>query len=239
MLGRTRRIHFIGVGGSGMSGIAELLANLGYAVTGSDEKRSPATDRLASLGVKVDVGHAAHHVGGADVVEDAVHDGLAQVGLERAFVLDVDAIEPLERLQHRVLYQIVGLGEISCPAGQPAAGPASQRRGVASEESVEGGPIALLCKGDQLHRARRVGRRVPRVSYEILTFTHGCYRIDQAPPGWTSPNAIEKTCFIRHAISVRSCLGLRRRDDRRRSNPETCSAPYLVLHDRPTEGRMV
>jgi UDP-N-acetylmuramate--alanine ligase len=51
-----------------MSGIAELLANLGYVVTGSDEKRSPATDRLASLGVKVDVGHAAHHVGGADVV---------------------------------------------------------------------------------------------------------------------------------------------------------------------------
>ena len=68
MLGRTRRIHFIGIGGSGMSGIAELLANLDYVVTGSDEKRSPATDRLQSVGVKVDIGHAPHHVGGADVV---------------------------------------------------------------------------------------------------------------------------------------------------------------------------
>ena len=68
MLGKTRRIHFVGIGGSGMSGIAELLANLGYAVTGSDEKRSAVTDRLSALGVRVDLGHAAAHVGGADVV---------------------------------------------------------------------------------------------------------------------------------------------------------------------------
>jgi UDP-N-acetylmuramate--alanine ligase len=68
VLGRTRRIHFIGIGGSGMSGIAELLANLEYVVTGSDEKPSAATERLASLGVKVDIGHAARHVGGAEVV---------------------------------------------------------------------------------------------------------------------------------------------------------------------------
>src|SRR5215467_6907208 len=51
-----------------MSGIAELLANLGYVVTGSDEKRSAVTDRLATLGVRVDLGHAAENVGGADVV---------------------------------------------------------------------------------------------------------------------------------------------------------------------------
>jgi len=68
VLGRTRRIHFVGVGGSGMSGIAEVLANQEYVVTGSDERRSSVTDRLASLGVKVDIGHAAQHVGGADVV---------------------------------------------------------------------------------------------------------------------------------------------------------------------------
>lgn len=68
MLGRTRRIHFVGIGGSGMSGIAELLANLEYVVTGSDEKRSAVTDRLASLGVTVHIGHAAQHIGGADVV---------------------------------------------------------------------------------------------------------------------------------------------------------------------------
>ena len=68
MLGKTRRVHFIGVGGIGMSGIAELLANLGYVVTGSDEKKSPVTDRLATLGVRVKHGHAAEHVEDADVV---------------------------------------------------------------------------------------------------------------------------------------------------------------------------
>jgi UDP-N-acetylmuramate--alanine ligase len=49
MLGRTRRIHFVGVGGIGMSGIAEVLANLGYEVSGSDAKASEVTDRLARL----------------------------------------------------------------------------------------------------------------------------------------------------------------------------------------------
>jgi len=68
MLGRTRRVHFVGIGGIGMSGIAELLANLGYAVSGSDLKRSEITDRLQSLGVRVGVGHDAAHVGDADVV---------------------------------------------------------------------------------------------------------------------------------------------------------------------------
>jgi len=68
MLGRTRRIHFVGIGGIGMSGIAELLANLGYEVSGSDAKRSEITDRLADLGVRVAVGHAAANLGNADVV---------------------------------------------------------------------------------------------------------------------------------------------------------------------------
>jgi UDP-N-acetylmuramate--alanine ligase len=67
MLGKTRRVHFIGIGGIGMSGIAELLANLGYVVSGSDEQRSPITDRLATLGVRVAVGHDAVNVGDAEV----------------------------------------------------------------------------------------------------------------------------------------------------------------------------
>ena len=68
VLGKTRHVHFVGIGGIGMSGIAELLANLGYVVSGSDEKRSAVTDRLATLGIRVDVGHDAAHVGDADVV---------------------------------------------------------------------------------------------------------------------------------------------------------------------------
>jgi UDP-N-acetylmuramate--alanine ligase len=68
MLGRTRRVHFVGVGGIGMSGIAELLANLGYEVSGSDARRSAVTDRLEKLGVRVWIGHDAAHIGAADVV---------------------------------------------------------------------------------------------------------------------------------------------------------------------------
>jgi UDP-N-acetylmuramate--alanine ligase len=69
MLGKTRRVHFVGIGGIGMSGIAELLANLGYTVTGSDAKRSDITDRLTSrFGIVVHEGHAAANVGQADVV---------------------------------------------------------------------------------------------------------------------------------------------------------------------------
>jgi UDP-N-acetylmuramate--alanine ligase len=61
-------VHFVGIGGIGMSGIAELLANLGYVVTGSDERRSTVTDRLSTLGIRVSYGHDASHVGEADVV---------------------------------------------------------------------------------------------------------------------------------------------------------------------------
>ncbi len=68
VLGKTRRVHFVAIGGIGMSGIAELLANLGYGVSGSDAKRSSVTDRLGSLGAKVVIGHAAANVGDADVV---------------------------------------------------------------------------------------------------------------------------------------------------------------------------
>jgi UDP-N-acetylmuramate--alanine ligase len=68
MLGRTRHVHFVGIGGIGMSGIAELLANLGYAVSGSDEKQSAVTARLETLGIRVALGHDARHVGDADVV---------------------------------------------------------------------------------------------------------------------------------------------------------------------------
>jgi UDP-N-acetylmuramate--alanine ligase len=68
VLGKTHRIHFVGVGGIGMSGIAELLANLGYRVSGSDMKASELTDRLAAMGVDIHIGHRAENVGDVDVV---------------------------------------------------------------------------------------------------------------------------------------------------------------------------
>ena len=68
MYGRTRRIHLIGIGGSGMSGIAEVLLNMGYQVSGSDLKAGDVTDRIVRLGGRVFVGHAASNVEGAQIV---------------------------------------------------------------------------------------------------------------------------------------------------------------------------
>ncbi|MBK7354563.1 UDP-N-acetylmuramate--L-alanine ligase [Propionivibrio sp.] len=65
---KVKNIHFVGVGGSGMSGIAEVLANLGYAVSGSDLADNATTRRLAGLGVRIRVGHAETNVEGADAV---------------------------------------------------------------------------------------------------------------------------------------------------------------------------
>jgi UDP-N-acetylmuramate--alanine ligase len=71
----TRRVHFVGVGGIGMSGIAEVLLHLGFEVSGSDAKEGPTTRRLRELGGIIREGHAAAHVGDADVVvfSSAVH----------------------------------------------------------------------------------------------------------------------------------------------------------------------
>jgi UDP-N-acetylmuramate--alanine ligase len=65
---RIRNIHFVGIGGSGMSGIAEVLINLGYSVSGSDLKRSATTDRLAGLGARIFEGHRAENVAEVNVV---------------------------------------------------------------------------------------------------------------------------------------------------------------------------
>ena len=67
-LGNIKRIHFVGIGGTGMSGIAEVLLNLGYEVSGSDIKESSVTQRLSELGVEVAIGHRRENVYEADVV---------------------------------------------------------------------------------------------------------------------------------------------------------------------------
>ena len=65
---RLNTIHFVGIGGSGMSGIAAVLLNLGYHVQGSDVRESAVTQWLASLGARIAIGHAPANVSGADVV---------------------------------------------------------------------------------------------------------------------------------------------------------------------------
>ena len=68
MFRRIQHVHFVGIGGSGMSGIAEVLANMGFQVSGSDLRRSDVTTRLEEAGAKVFEGHAAENVNGSHVV---------------------------------------------------------------------------------------------------------------------------------------------------------------------------
>src|ERR1700681_528119 len=68
MFFKIQHLHFVGIGGIGMSGIAEVLLNLGYQISGSDLKLSPTTDRLARLGARISEGHAAENIAGAKAV---------------------------------------------------------------------------------------------------------------------------------------------------------------------------
>jgi UDP-N-acetylmuramate--alanine ligase len=68
MFRTDRKIHFVGIGGIGMSGIAEVLLTLNYRVSGSDIRRSTITDRLEGLGAKIHIGHRAENVGDSFVV---------------------------------------------------------------------------------------------------------------------------------------------------------------------------
>ena len=85
MKDRVRHIHFVGVGGAGMCGIAEVFHNLGYTVTGSDIARGVAVRRLEQLGVKVCIGHAAQNAQGADalVFSSAVKEGNPEIAWAR------------------------------------------------------------------------------------------------------------------------------------------------------------
>src|ERR1700681_5077742 len=65
---RINTIHFVGIGGSGMGGIAEVLINLGYRVQGSDLRASAVTERLGLQGARISIGHASSNIAGADVV---------------------------------------------------------------------------------------------------------------------------------------------------------------------------
>ncbi len=65
---RIKQIHFVGIGGAGMSGIAEVLLNQGYNISGSDLRESKVTERLSGLGMEIFIGHAAANIDGADVV---------------------------------------------------------------------------------------------------------------------------------------------------------------------------
>jgi len=98
MFAKIQRIHFVGIGGIGMSGIAEVLLNLGYKVSGSDLKSSAVTRRLADLGATVFEGHAAENVAAAEVVVTSSAIATDNPEVTEAHKLHVPVIQRAEML---------------------------------------------------------------------------------------------------------------------------------------------
>jgi UDP-N-acetylmuramate--alanine ligase len=98
MFAKIQRIHFVGIGGIGMSGIAEVLLNLGYKVSGSDLKSSPVTQRLAGLGAFVFEGHRAENIAGAEVVVTSSAISAENPEVSEAHTLHIPVIQRAEML---------------------------------------------------------------------------------------------------------------------------------------------
>jgi UDP-N-acetylmuramate--alanine ligase len=98
MFAKIQRIHFVGIGGIGMSGIAEVLLNLGYKISGSDLRNSTVTQRLAALGATIFEGHAASNVVGADVIVTSSAISIENPEVAEARRLHVPVIQRAEML---------------------------------------------------------------------------------------------------------------------------------------------
>ena len=106
---RIRRLHFIGIGGAGMSGIAEVLLNQGYEITGSDIATSAVTERLQSLGVTIFIGHKAVNIEGANVVvvstaiDHANEEIVAATNLRVPIIRRAEMLAELMRYRHSIV----------------------------------------------------------------------------------------------------------------------------------------
>ena len=112
MFAKIQRIHFVGIGGIGMSGIAEVLLNLGYKVSGSDLKSSAVTQRLAGLGAAVFEGHRAENIAGAEVVVTSSAIAADNPEVTEAHNLHIPVIQRAEMLSElmRLKYGIAIAG---------------------------------------------------------------------------------------------------------------------------------
>ena len=127
-LARTKRIHFVGIGGAGMGGIAEVMLNLGFTITGSDLGDNAVVQRLRQLGAQIAIGHAAEHIPGADVVviSSAVKDNNPEITEARRLrVPVVPRAEMLaELMRFRYGIAVAGThGKTRRPAWSPAFWP--------------------------------------------------------------------------------------------------------------------
>src|SRR5438309_5089770 len=98
MFAKIQRIHFVGIGGIGMSGIAEVLLNLGYKISGSDLKQSPVTERLQQLGAVIFDGHSTTNIAGAEVVVTSSAINIGNPEVAKARRLHVPVIRRAEML---------------------------------------------------------------------------------------------------------------------------------------------
>ncbi|MEI8188456.1 MAG: UDP-N-acetylmuramate--L-alanine ligase [candidate division NC10 bacterium] len=153
MFKKIRRIHFVGIGGIGMSGIAEVLHNLGYLVSGSDSRESETTRRLASLGVRVVIGHQAENLGEADVVvrSSAVDQENAEVAAARQCLIPViQRAEMLAELM-RMKYGVAVAGTHGKTTATSMVGTVLARVGV-DPNMVIGGRLNALGSNAKLGR---------------------------------------------------------------------------------------
>ena len=151
MFRKFHHVHFVGIGGSGMSGIAEVLLNLGYAVSGSDLKRSGVTDRLATQGARIFEGHDAPNVHGAHVVviSTAVRpDNPEVVAARRAGIPIIPRAEMLAELM-RMKYGVAVAGSHGKTTTTSMAAFVLDRGGL-DPTVVVGGRLAVLGSGARL-----------------------------------------------------------------------------------------
>ena len=105
MFKNIKKVHFVGIGGIGMSGIAEILLSQGFEISGSDKSKSEVTDRLESLGIKVYEGHSAENLKDADVLvySSAVHADNPEVQAAMDRKIPIIADDTVKLQQHQWL----------------------------------------------------------------------------------------------------------------------------------------
>jgi UDP-N-acetylmuramate--alanine ligase len=153
MFKKIQNIHFVGIGGSGMSGIAEVLLSLGYKVSGSDVKPTPVTERLQKLGAKIFVGHQAANVEGAQVVVTSTAVAAQNPEVVQARAKGVPVIPRIEMLAElaRLKYTIAVAGTHGKTTTTSMTASVLQAGGL-DPTVVVGGRLKHIDSGAQLGR---------------------------------------------------------------------------------------
>jgi len=151
MFGRFKKLHFVGIGGAGMSGIGEILHNLGYRITGSDNTPSEVTTYLRNLGIQVHEGHVAEHVADADVLVISSAVGADNPEVVEARRLGIPVIKRAEMLGElmRLKFAVGVAGTHGKTTTTSMVGRILQAAGF-SPTLVVGGIVAELGTGAEL-----------------------------------------------------------------------------------------